>query len=81
MIELRQSTGLCQVELDIPGTRHPRRARYLDRHRTVKLVVVGQVDPAEPALAQPPEDPIPADHLGIAQIRIRRPADSDDGRS
>ena len=39
--------------------------RHLDRHEPLQLVVVGQVDEAEPAFAQDPLDAVAADSLGL----------------
>ena len=54
------------------GAGDPLGVGHLDRHRAVELVVVGQVDPAEAALAQQPDHPVAADLDWIACGERRR---------
>ena len=53
------------------------RVRHLDRHGAVEVVVVGKIDPSEPALTQTADDPVTPDLRGIA---VRGPTRTLNGR-
>src|SRR5262245_6524147 len=61
-----------EIRLDILGTGDPFRFRNLDRNRTVEVVVLGQINPSEPALAQQSDHPVAADFEGIAERERNR---------
>ena len=66
---LASDAGLGQVRLDVLRAGDPLGVGDLDRDRAVELVVVGEVDPPESPLAQPPDHPVAADRAAIAERR------------
>jgi hypothetical protein len=72
VFEPRQRAGLGQVLLDVMRSRDPLPVRHLDRHRAVQLVVVRQVDTAEPALAQAPDHAVAADRGRVGRFILLR---------
>ena len=72
MVEPGQRPGFREKRLDILGTTDAFRPRHLDGDWPVEVVVAGQVDPAEPALTQAPEDAVTVDPRGIAIRRATR---------
>ena len=66
MVELGQDPGLGEVSLGVLGAGDPLGVGHLDRHRAVEVIVLGEVDAAEPALAEPPDHPVAADSPGEA---------------
>ena len=61
MVEVGDDAGFGQVCLDILGPRDSFGAGNLDRNGAVELLVIGQEDLTEAALAQAPEDVVPPD--------------------
>ena len=66
MVELRERPGLGQVLLDVLRPGDPLGVGDLDGDRSVELVVAGEVDPPETALAEPPDHAVAADRRGVA---------------
>ena len=64
MVEPGEGAGFGQVRLDVLGPGDPLGVGDLDRHGAVEVVVVGEVDPPEPARAEEPPDPVAPDRLG-----------------
>ena len=72
MVEPGEDAGLGQVGLDVLGAGDSLRVGHLDRHRAVEVVVLGEVDPPEAALAEQPDHPVAADRPGdTGQIASR----------
>ena len=67
--------GACfgQVRLDVGRAGDALGVGDLDRHRTVEVVVVRQVDPPESPLAQRPDHPVSADGTRVARRGRVRP--------
>ena len=61
VVEVGDGAGLGQVGFGVVGPGDQMGVRHLDRHGALQLVVVGQVDEAEAALAQQPLDAVAAD--------------------
>ena len=74
MIEVGDRAGFRQVGFGIFGSIHQIAMRHLDGHRAAQLVVLGQIDQAEPALAQHSFDP-------VATNAFREPCQGYVGRS
>ena len=72
MVQPGEDAGFVQVRLHVLGGRDAFRVRHLDRHRTVQVVVVGQIDPSEPTLTQTADDPVAPDPGGIAVRGLAR---------
>ena len=64
MVEVGDGAGFGQVGFGVFGASHQLAVRHLDGHGPLQLVVVGQVDEAEAALAQDSLDPVATDVLG-----------------
>ena len=72
VVQAGQDAGLGQVRLDIFGRRSALLVRHLDGDGAMQLLIVGQIDPPEPACTQEPLDPIATDLLrqfGCSRIR------------
>jgi hypothetical protein len=69
MVQLGEDAGLAEIGLDIliPGDSF--RIGHLDGHWSIDVVVMGQIDPAEPSPAQQADHPITADLSGLAGWR------------
>ena len=65
VIEVGDGAGFGQVGFGIFGSIHQLAMRHLDGHEPLQLVVVGQVDEAEAALAQHLLDPVATDVLRL----------------
>ena len=65
MIEAGDGAGFGQVRLGVLGPGDEVGVRHLDGHETPQLVVLGQVDQAEAALAKKPLDTVATDVLGV----------------
>ena len=65
VVELGQGAGLAQVLLGVVGAPDALGAGDLDGHVPVEINVAGEVDAPEASLAEPPDDPVAADHRGI----------------
>ena len=63
VIEIGDRAGFGQIGFGIFGAIHQLAMRHLDRDETLQLVVVGEVDEAETALAQHSLDPVATDLL------------------
>ena len=61
VVEAGGGAGLGEVGVGVLRTGDEVRVRHLDRHRALQLLVAGQVDAAEAALAQEPLDAVTAD--------------------
>jgi len=61
-----EGAGLGQIGLDVFGTGDALGMRDLDRHGTVEVVVVGEIDSPEAPLTEPPEHPVATDYGRIA---------------
>ena len=61
VIEVGDGAGFGQVGFGGFGAIHELAMRHLDRHEPLQLVVVGEVDEAEAALAQHSLDAVAAD--------------------
>ena len=61
MIEVGDGAGFGQVGFGVFESIHQLAMRHLDGHRAVQLVVVGQIDEAEAALAEHTFDPVATD--------------------
>ena len=57
---------------DILGARDSFRVGHLDGDRAVEVIVVSEIDPSEPALAEPADDPVAADFGGIDVGEVAR---------
>ncbi len=66
VVEAGEDAGFVEVCVDILGLRDSIWAGNFDRNRPVEVIVVGKIDPSEPALAQDPEDRVTPDLLDIA---------------
>ena len=71
MVQLREDSGFNQKRLDILGSGDSLGVWHLDGDRAVEVVVVSQIDPSEPALTEPTDDPI-APNFGGISVRGRR---------
>ena len=63
VIEVGDGAGFGQVGFGIFESIHQFAMRHLDGHRALQLVVVGQIDEAEAALAQHSFDPVATDAI------------------
>jgi hypothetical protein len=61
VVEPGGGAGLGEVDVGVLGAADQPAVRHLDGHAALELVVVGQVDAAEPAFTQQPLDAITAD--------------------
>ena len=52
MVQPGEDAGFVQIRLHILGARDAFGVRHLDRHRAVEVIVVGEIDPSEPALTE-----------------------------
>ena len=77
MVEVGDGAGFGQVGFGIFGPGDQLAVRHLDGHGAMQLLVVGQVDQAEAALAQQPLHPVAADPCGQP---ITRPPGAIPGR-
>ena len=76
MIEVRDRAGFGQVGFGVFEAIHQLAMRHLDGHRAAQLVVVGQIDEAEPALAQHSFDPVATDAFRELRLAKRAAADA-----
>ena len=66
MVQLGEDPGFNKKRLDILGAGDSFRVWHLDGDRAVEVIVVSKIDPSEPALTEPTDDPIAPDFGGIA---------------
>ena len=66
MVQPGEDPGFNEKRLDILGVGDSFRVRHLDGDRAVEVIVVSKIDPSEPALTEPTDDPVAADLGGIA---------------
>ena len=71
MVERGGGAGLVQEPSPRLGIFVVAEVGHLQGHPAVELGVLGQVDRAHPALAQPLDDPVPAELLGKRLGRCR----------
>ena len=64
MVEVGDGAGFGQIGFGVFGPGDQLAVRHLDGDEPLQLVVVGQVDEAEAALAQDPLDPVATDLAG-----------------
>ena len=77
VVQAGQDAGFGEVRLELLGLGDAFRVRHLDGDRAVEFIVMGQIDPPEPALTEPTDDPVAPDLRGIA---VRGATRSLDGR-
>jgi hypothetical protein len=65
MVQLGENAGFNEKCLGILGASDSFRVWQLDGDRAVEVVVVSEIDPSEPALTEPTDDPIPPNFGGI----------------
>jgi hypothetical protein len=65
VVQFREDPGFGKKGFHVLGLGNPFRIGNLDGDRAVKVVVVSEIDPSEPALAEPTDDPIPPNLGGI----------------
>ena len=75
MVQLGEDPGFDQKRLDILGASDSFRVWHLDGDRAVEVIVVSEIDPSEPALTEPTDDPIAPNLGGIAVRRAARTLD------
>ena len=72
MVQLGEDAGFNEKCLGILGASDSFGIRHLDGDRAVKVVVVSEIDPSEPALTEPTDDPIPPNFGGIDVGEVAR---------
>ena len=68
VIEVGDGAGFGQIGFGVFGPSHQLAMRHLDRHEPLQLVVMGEIDEAEAALAQDLLDPVATDALGRREV-------------
>ena len=58
MVQPGEDSGFNKKRFHILGVSDSFRVWHLDGDRTVEVVVVSQIDPSEPALTEPTDDPV-----------------------
>ena len=66
MVQLGENSGFDEKRFHILGAGDSFGVRHLDGDRAVEVIVVSQIDPSEPALTEPADDPVAPDLGGIA---------------
>ena len=72
MVQLGEDSGFNEKRLDILGASDSFRVWHLDGDRAVEVIVVSEIDPSEPALTEPMDDPIAPNFGGIAVGEVAR---------
>ena len=72
MVQPGKDAGFVQIGFHILGVGDSFRVRHLDGDGAVEVVVVGKIDPSEPALTQTADDPVTPDLGGIAVRGVTR---------
>jgi hypothetical protein len=69
VVEAGDGASLGQIGFGIARLGDQMGVRHLDRHRALELLIAGQVDAAEAALAEQPLDAVAADVRRVARRR------------
>ena len=77
MVQLGEDPGFNEKRFHILGAGDSFGVWHLDGDRAVEVIVVSKIDPSEPALTEPTDDPVAPDLGGIA---VRGAARTSDGR-
>jgi hypothetical protein len=75
MVQLGQDSGFTEKRFDILGAGDSFGVWDLDGDRAVEFIVVSEIDPSEPALTEPTDNPIAPDSGGIAVGTVARALD------
>jgi len=56
MVQVGEDSGFNEKRFQILGVSYSLEVRHLDGYRSVEVIIVGKIDPSEPALAQASQD-------------------------
>ena len=71
MVQFGEDPGFDKKGLHILGVGDSVRVWHLDRDRAIEVVVVSKIDPSEPPLTEPLDDPVAPDLGGDRRPRGR----------
>ena len=66
MVQFGEDPGFVEKRFHILGVGDSFRVWHLDGDRAVEVIVVSKIDPSEPALTKPMDDPVAPNFGGIA---------------